>query len=189
MLVRNADNPSMNDLIDQIKYDHISMSKVLNLMEREIGLLADDQDPDYYLLVDSMRYMVNYSDTVHHVKEDAIFSRLTEVDPDTTDTVEDIRKQHETLAVLSTQLYDIVRNASLGVLVSKDEISKLGSEYVSALRRHMSIEEGNLLRKAREALSAEDMYAVEQQYANYRDPLLSGSLEQEYNSLYKNLMA
>lgn len=178
----------MNDLIDQIKYDHISMSKVLNLMEREIGLLADDQDPDYFLLVDSMRYMVNYSDTVHHVKEDAIFGRLVEIVPETIETVEEIRKQHKTLAVLSTQLYDIVRNASLGELVSKADISKLGSEYVSALRRHMSIEEGDLLRKARESLSPEDLNKVEQEYANFRDPLLSDSLEQEYNSLYQNLI-
>jgi hemerythrin-like domain-containing protein len=178
----------MNDLIDQIKYDHISMSKVLNLMECEIGLLADDQDPDYFLLVDSMRYMVNYSDTIHHVKEDAIFARLVEIVPETSETVEEIRTQHKTLAVLSTQLYDIVRNASLGELVSKADISKLGSEYVSALRRHMSIEEGDLLRKARESLSPEDLSKVEKEYANFRDPLLSDSLEQEYSSLYQNLI-
>ncbi|MGI9316502.1 MAG: hemerythrin domain-containing protein [bacterium] len=178
----------MNDLIDQIKYDHISMSKVLNLMEREVGLLAEDQDPDYFLLVDCMRYMVNYSDTVHHIKEDAIFERLAEIDPDVVSTVNEIRQQHKSLALLSTQLYDIVRNASLGELVSKNDISKLSNEYVGSLRRHMSIEEGNLLRRARDVLSTEDMNQVEQQYANFRDPLLSGSLEQEYNKLYLNLM-
>lgn len=178
----------MNDLIDQIKYDHISMSKVLNLIEREIGMLADDQDPDYFLLVDSMRYMVNYSDTVHHVKEDAIFERLSEIAPEVDDVIQEIRQQHQSLALLSTQLYDIVDNASLGQIVSKENISRLGGEYVASLRRHMSIEEGNLLRKARECLSAEDMNLVEQQYAESRDPLLSNSLEKEYNKLYLALV-
>ena len=53
----------------------------------------------------------------------------------------------------------------------------------------MSIEEGDLLRKARDFLNPEDLDQVEQQYANFRDPLLSDSLEQEYNSLYQNLIA
>jgi hemerythrin-like domain-containing protein len=138
----------MYDILDQIHYDHISMSKVLHLMEQEVFRIEADIDPDYNLLVDGMRYMVNYSDAVHHPKEDVAEE-----------------------------------------FVSKDEISEKGHDYIGILRKHMNIEEGDLLRKAKKYLSKNDMVEVNQHYSEFSDPLLSDSLEREYNSLYHSLVS
>jgi hemerythrin-like domain-containing protein len=180
----------MYDILDQIHYDHISMSKVLHIMEQEVFRIEADMDPDYNLLVDGMRYMVNYSDAVHHPKEDALFDRLSEKKPDLTESIADIRQQHETLAEKSSQFYDIVKKAAVAEeFVSKDEISGKGHDYIGILRKHMNIEEGDLLRKAKKFLSKNDMVEVDQQYSAFSDPLLSDSLEREYNSLYHSLVS
>ena len=178
----------MDDLIDQIHYDHISMAKILNIMEKEIERIEVDLDPDYDLLVESMRYMIDYSDAVHHPKEDEIFARLQERVPELKDSIQDILQQHKTLAGMSEDFSDIVSNASLGEFVSKQDITKSGHEYIRALRKHMDIEEGDLLRKARSKLTADDMLEVQKLYRNHHDPLVSDSLEYEYNALYRSLI-
>jgi len=180
----------MYDILDQIHYDHISMSKVLHIMEQEVYRIEADLDPDFNVLVDGMRYMVNYSDAVHHPKEDALFDRLLEKNPESKDLVEDIRRQHETLETKSGQFYDIVKKAAVAEeFVSKDDISSKGHDYIGILRKHMNIEEGDLLRKAKKFLSKNDMEEVDQEYSEFSDPLLSDSLEREYNSLYHSLVS
>ena len=179
---------SMETIIDQIHYDHISMSKVLNLMEREVHSALGGVDLDLDLLIDSMRYMINYSDTVHHRKEDAIFDRLSQLDEGLAETIEELHQQHASLAKLGAKFYDIVTNASLGEVVSKQAILSMGQDYIKFLRQHMRIEEGDVLRKAKQLLSDQDMQLIDQQYSEFRDPLLSEELEREYGVLYKHLL-
>jgi len=178
----------MDDLIDQIHYDHLSMSKVLNIMEEGLERIESDLDLDYGLMVEAMRYMIDYSDTVHHPKEDAIFDRLLKRAPDLEEIIGEIHAQHKAIAKLGNQFYSIVDNASLGEFVAKQDITKMGHDYIRTLRQHINLEEGDLLRKARKFLSDDDMDDIKQQYANYRDPLLSDSLEQEYTALYQSLI-
>lgn len=66
----------MSNLVEQIHQDHVNVSKVLDLIEAEVGRARDEQAPDLELLEDAMRYMVNYSDLIHHPKEDSMFARL-----------------------------------------------------------------------------------------------------------------
>jgi len=178
----------MDNLIDQIHHDHISMAKVLNLMDKEIQKILTDGEPDYDLLVDGMRYMVSYSDTVHHPKEDAIFRCLSQRDNKLKSIIVELQQQHHELAEMGAQLFNAVKNAALGEFVSKDQIASSGTKYIETLRQHMDLEEGEMLSGAREWLSEEDMTKVAKQYATFRDPLLSDSLEQEYQMLYQGLM-
>ncbi len=179
----------MDNIIDQIHYDHISLSKVLTIMEQEVQRILSDMEPDYELLVDGMRYMINYSDSVHHHKEDAIFARLSEKDPDLKQTIDDLLQQHRSLANLSAQFYNIVTSASLGEVVSKQEMLDISRDYTKFLRQHMRQEEGDVLRKAKKLLSEDDLKEIDKIYSDFRDPLLSESLEQWYNALYQRLMA
>jgi len=177
----------MPDVIEQIHNDHVSVAKILDLMEAEIERARDEQMPDLDLLQDAMRYMVNYPDLIHHPKEDAMFARLVNNEPEAADRVEALRQEHLELASLGSAFLDIVKAAESGEFVLRDEVVKRGSEYVEALRSHMDKEEGDLLKLARNALDDEDLEAIAAEYAQTRDPLMEDSLEKEYGALYRSL--
>jgi len=177
----------MTNPIDQIHQDHVNIAKILDLIEQELGRARDEQMPDLELLEDTMRYMVNYPDLVHHPKEDAMFARLLNQEPGAADRVEALRREHRTLASLSDAFLDIVKAAESGELVQRDELIRRGTEYVETLRAHMDTEESDLLRRARAALSDADLEVVNRDYASMRDPLMEESLQQQYAALYRAL--
>ncbi|MBS1269170.1 MAG: hypothetical protein MAG794_00114 [Gammaproteobacteria bacterium] len=177
----------MPNVVEKIHQDHVSISKVLDLIEEEIRHARNEQNPELELLEDAMRYMINYADLIHHPTEDSMFTRLIQVDPEVADQVETLRQEHLKLAVLSTAFLDIVKAAESGEFVLRDEMVKRGTEYVDTLRSHMGAEEENLLRRAKASLTEKDLGRVDAEHSSAHDPLREESLKQEYARLYRSL--
>ena len=49
------------------------MARILKLIESEIEALVAEEPRDLEVLDDSLRYLINYADKIHHAKEDIIF--------------------------------------------------------------------------------------------------------------------
>jgi hemerythrin-like domain-containing protein len=177
----------MPNLIEQIHQDHVSISKILDLVEKEVDRAYKERMPNLELLEDAMRYMVNYPDLIHHPKEDAMFARLVRNEPDVSGQVEALRQEHVALAELSAAFLEIVKAAQSGEFVQRKEVVKRGREYVETLRAHMNTEEAGLLKRARASLSDKDLEQIDSEYASVRDPLMEESLEKEYEALYRSL--
>jgi hemerythrin-like domain-containing protein len=177
----------MSNLVEQIHEDHVNVSRILDLIEQEVDRARNEEMPDLELLEDAMRYMTNYSDLVHHPKEDSMFEKLIVKEPDVANEVAVLREEHETLARLSTEFLEIVKAAEYGDFVLRDDVIKRGSEYVDMLRSHMDAEEVGLLKRARASLTSADLEKIDAEYASAHDPLMEKSLEQEYGALYRSL--
>lgn len=177
----------MSNAVEQIHQDHVSVARILDLIEEEIENARNERMPNLELLEDAMRYMINYSDMVHHPKEDAMFAKLAENEPDVADQVDVLKEEHETLARLSSEFLEIVKAAEYGEFVLRQQVIERGTEYVDTLRSHMDAEEVGLLKRARASLSARDLEEVDAAYASMRDPLMEDSLKEEYSALYRSL--
>jgi len=177
----------MSNPIDQIHEDHVNTSRILDLIENEIERARSEEMPNLELLEDAMRYMVNYPDLVHHPKEDAMFTRLIQKQPDATRDVEALRDEHLELASLSGAFLEIVTAAESGEFVLRTEVIQRGSEYVEKLRAHMDKEESGLLKLAQTTLTEQDLEDINSDYATVRDPLMEESLAQQYAAIYRSL--
>lgn len=178
----------MSSLVEQIRQDHVNVSRVLDMIDKEIDRARDEQMPDLELLEDAMRYMTNYSDLVHHPKEDAMFAKLLQNEPDVAGEVEVLREEHETLARLGSDFLEIVKAAEYGDFVLRQEVIDRGAEYVETLRSHMDAEEVGLLKRAHASLTIDDLEAINAAYASMHDPLMEDSLKKEYGALYRSLV-
>ena len=58
------------DLLKELRLDHRNMAILLNLLQDEADRIESDDDIDYELAHEIMRYMTVYSDAVHHPRED-----------------------------------------------------------------------------------------------------------------------
>ncbi len=177
----------MYDLVEQIRYDHISISRILLIMEREIYRIDSEVDPNYGLLTDCMRYMVEYTDFVHHPKEDAVMRCISKKTTGFKKITDEIKLQHESIGKLSNDFYELVKKAELEEFVEKKQISEMGLRYIYLQRKHIDLEEGSFLRDVRKLLLNDDYIRINRQYENYRDPQLSDNFETEYSSLYNAL--
>ncbi len=177
----------MTNLVEQLHEDHKNVSRILDLIEREVGRARDEETPDLDLLEEAMRYMTNYSDLVHHPKEDSMFAKLVQKEPVVADEVEVLRQEHETLGRLGSGFLDIIKAAEYGDFVLREDMIARGTEYVEALRSHMDAEEVGLLKRARASLTSEDLEEIDAAYSSAHDPLMEESLKVEYAALYRSL--
>lgn len=174
----------MSNLISQIHQDHVHMARILKLIESEIEALIAEEPRDLEVLDDSLRYLINYADKIHHAKEDIIFHRLQQVDPDSSELIEDIFREHQEIFKQGTEFYTLVQAVEVGDFVLRNEIVAKGTAYVSTLFSHMSKEEGDLLNRAGKMLTEEDIANLNLQHVTANDPLFGEEVQKEYEDLY-----
>jgi len=177
----------MSNLVDQIHRDHINMVRVIELIEQEVERARKEETPDLDLLEDALRYLTNYSDLVHHPKEDAMFERLAHKEPDMASQMDVLKDEHQSLARVGAAFLEIVKAAESGEFVQRKEVVKRGTEYMGMLRSHMDAEEVGILKRARAVLSDQDVADIEARYSDKRDPMMDDSLKKEYAALYRSL--
>ena len=156
-------------------------------IDSEIAKLMADEKPNLLMLSNAMRYMTFYPDIAHHPKEDALFNRLKQRDPDTSDVVEKMRQEHLSLLEKGQKFFDAIKQAGKDGFFEEELVTK-GKDYVSTLRVHMNQEEGDLLKRARKLLDEEDLKEVQDAYEEFHDPLFGEEVEGKYRELYNYII-
>lgn len=178
----------MTDLIAQIHQDHVSMARILKLINSEVEALIAEEPRNLEILDDAMRYMINYADKIHHVKEDVMFGRLQKAAPDTRELIEDIFDEHQEIFKKGTEFQELVQAVEYGDFVLREEIVAKGTDYVRTLYAHMSKEEDTLLKRAREVLTNKDFAELDLDHVREADPLFGEKIQEEYKDLYAYIL-
>ncbi|MCK5435948.1 MAG: hemerythrin domain-containing protein [Nitrosomonadaceae bacterium] len=92
--------------IFNLRKEHVNFKKLLNLLDAQLDLLHRGEDPDYQLMTDILYYMTQYSDLIHHPREEAIFSLLLERDSSAEQDVAEITRQHHTIGDSGACFYE-----------------------------------------------------------------------------------
>lgn len=178
----------MKSLIAQIHRDHVNIARLLKLVESEIDALVAEEPRNLEVLDDTLRYMINFGDKIHHVKEDLIFRRLKEAAPDMAVLIDDILREHEVLAEKGARFYDLIQAVEYGDFVLRDKIVAAGKDYVGTLYAHMSREEEDILKRAGEVLSEQDAIDLGLDSDKDEDPLFGAEVLKEYQVLYDYIL-
>ena len=164
------------------------MARILKLIESEIEALVAEEPRDLEVLDDSLRYLINYADKIHHAKEDIIFERLQQVDPDSRQLIESITSEHQELFTKGLEFQNLVQAAEVGDFVRRDEIVEKGTVYVRTLYTHMSTEEEQLLERARNMLTEKDFASLDLDNVGAADPVFGEDVQKEYRELYNHIV-
>ncbi|MFT5111044.1 MAG: hemerythrin-like domain-containing protein [Parasphingorhabdus sp.] len=179
---------NMTDLIEQVRYDHISMSRILLLVEHELTKLGAGRNTDFDLVLESMQYMIEYSEAIHHPKEDAIMSCIYGRKHELDKFIDAIREQHERMDTKSTNFYRLIQLASMDQFVKRQNIIDCGNNYILLQRNHMRLEEEKLLGEIKLMLTVEDSVRINKQFIDQKDPQIKDDFEKSFNGLYRSLI-
>lgn len=175
------------EAIQTLRAEHKTTARMLDLLERQINLFEQTEQPDYDLLKEIIDYFLTYPDLYHHPKENLILDALRRRAPHVAAPVGDIEKEH---AEISSRLHDFA-HAVVKVLmemeVSRDSFVAVARGFIDEQRRHMVMEERVFFPAALEALGAEDWEEIDKKISHFRDPLSATESELKFDSLRQML--
>jgi hemerythrin-like domain-containing protein len=175
------------DLLRDLREDHRNMSAMLDLLGKQINHIRDGERPDYELIHDIMRYMTIYSDAVHHPKEDLLYDRMKDEQPDLAKGLERVGPEHREIGALGETLRNDVEAVACGAAVTRDRLVEDTEEYVTTLRRHMAWEEEDLFRRARELVEGEKDMFIDISNFDRLDPVFGPHREHSFENLLRNI--
>lgn len=177
------------DVIDMLKEEHRAMARLLKAFERQLDLLAEAQHPDYDVIDGVLQYCRDFPDRYHHPKEDLLLERLLMRQPEASEKIGDLYKEHEELAELTKRLghsFDSLLNEAE---ISREGIVTLGRDFLQHYWDHMRKEEEVFLPLAREVLSESDLRQVDSKIESSPDPLFGPEVDARFDSLREHILA
>lgn len=178
----------MATLIDILHQDHKNYVVLLNLLSGEAEKLELGEEPDFVRMYDIMNYMVSYPDAYHHPHEELIFDILCALDPDCSDEVRRLTREHKRQAETGLALKDAFNAVINGAIIPLDRILDNARAYIDLFRNHMNLEEGSIFPKARTTLEDSEWQLIDDKISQVEDPLFGDVVLTQYKKLYEGII-
>jgi hemerythrin-like domain-containing protein len=170
--------------------DHAYFRTLLRLVQREVDVLHAGERPNYELMLDAISYLRDFSDKLHHPREDVAFERLAKRCPELAPTLARLRQEHRVIAAAGETLRGLLAAALGDAVVKRAEIEVAAATYLVYYGNHIAKEEEDVIGRAAATLSAEDWQAVRDAVPARRDPLFGKEgPEERYRALRRQIAA
>ncbi|MGD2081331.1 MAG: hemerythrin domain-containing protein [Chromatiales bacterium] len=177
----------MHRILQHLHRDHLRLAQLLDLMEHQLDLFHAGDEPELDLLIDMLDYLENYADCVHHRAEDLIFDAFDAEHPGHRAVIEELEAQHTRLSEMTRTFRHALEGIVQGSVQRRDEVERLGREYLDLQRRHMEAEERDILPVLEESVTDELLDSLESQLPSPDDPLFDDRVKDHYRMLYRYL--
>lgn len=173
----------MENEIFKLRKEHVNFKKLLNLLDAQLDFLHRGETPDYQLMTDILYYMTQYSDLIHHPREEAIFALLAVRDPRVAENVAELTKQHHAIGDSGACFYGKLENIINGEseIMRIEEIETDGCQYGTILRAHMDKEEQGLFMIAEKLLDDDDWKKIKSETRSKPDPIFGEAIEVRFH--------
>jgi len=167
--------------------DHINFARLLDILDEQVAAFQRGLSPNYALMADILYYMRNFSDRVHHPREDVAYARLAERDPGIKLVVNRLLQEHRVLATAGDDLLTHVNEAGKDVVIPRAALEAATATYLVYYRHHLSTEERDVMPRAAQALTAQDWAAVEAAVPVSPDPLFGNNVLERFETLRRQI--
>ncbi len=162
-----------------IRNEHRTLAAVIHALEHVAAdMAAGKLTPDYKLLWSILYYIEEFPERLHHPKEDAVlFPRLRERSHDIDEALDQLGREHATSRPHLDALKTVLGHMEAEIAGAVAEFSTKVATYASFHWKHMNLEESVVLPKAIETFSLQDWSEVAASFAENKDPLQDGSIQ------------
>lgn len=173
--------------LEMIRAEHRTMTRLLDLLERQIDLFEITGEPDYELIGEILDYFRSYPDLYHHPKEDLIFRRLEQRAPEAAKAFGNLEAEHEKVTQRLSTFTRAVVNVLMEAEISRDALVHVARDFIDGERRHMAAEEKFFFPAAERSLSDEDWADIDRRVSKFKDPILEQTGPDRYTLLREEL--
>jgi hemerythrin-like domain-containing protein len=177
------------DVIKKMQIEHANMAKVLRLLEIQLQLLHEGDTQDFDLMQDIMDYMMNFEDLIHHPKENIIYEKLKQRNPNITAIVDELLQEHEDLSYKTKAFANTINEIVLDAMIPREEIVDQGKAFIARNLEHIKKEDTIVFPAILKSLQDEDWKEIVEYLPKQDDPLTGKDVEEQYQKLYESIMA
>lgn len=173
----------MKNLVDSWHLEHVRFARLLDLFEAEVAEFHDQGQPDYEQMRDIVQYLHDYTDRVHHPREDVAFAALQRHEPELRPVIRRLLQEHRVISVTGSTLLQLLDDAAKDAMVSREKVEATAATFVAYYRNHLSTEERDILPRAKKCLDAADWQQVADVLPDGPDPLFDAQINERYRTL------
>jgi len=177
----------MSDSIALWHAEHKHFSRLLDLLEQQVVAFHADDGPNYALMLDVVSYLRYFPDRYHHPREDVAFARLVQRDPAMKPLIEQILQEHRAIAAAGTELLSYLQQVVDDVVVERATVEAAAATYLVYYRRHLSLEDRDIVPRAERLLTPQDWEAVLAANPARPDPLFGEDSDPRYRELRRQI--
>jgi hemerythrin-like domain-containing protein len=181
------EKPEMTDAMTAWHAEHAYFRQLLDLLHKQVDVFHTGKRPNYQLMFDIISYLQEYSDQVHHPREDVAYARLAKHCPAIELTLARFRQEHRVIAHVGKTLLNLLNEILSDAVVQRAELEVAAATYLVYYRNHIAKEEQDFVSRAAQALTAEDWEAVRSAVPADRDPLFGDRPEERYRELRRQI--
>lgn len=173
-----------------IKSEHRNLYRVLHVL-RTVGFaMRDGQRFDNQLLGAIIDYIDAFPERFHHPKENEyLFKALRRVSSVAEETLAQLEREHHDGPGEIVRLRAALAEVDKGTPGADLAFADMLVSYAEMSMGHMHKEESIILPLAAKELSVEDWKAMDDAFADNRDPLFSEDAREEMRGLYSRIVA
>ena len=119
-------------VIDILRQEHRNIETLLLVLERELGVFARGERPDYEVVHAVIAYFQVYPDVYHHPLENLVFERLKARDPTAVENIGDLAGEHR---IGSERLRDLHHEVRLQLTIRADAARRPDGVHLDAAQR------------------------------------------------------
>ncbi len=167
--------------------EHVYFNQLLGVLLRQVDLFHGGGQPNYELMQDIISYLRDYSDRVHHPREDVAFARLALRCPDLKLVLARLEQEHRVIAQAGEALSELIQAVIGGAVIRRAELETAAATYLVYYGNHIAKEEEDVLARAAKELTVEDWEAVRNAVPVIRDPLFGRDTADRYRELRRQI--
>jgi len=167
--------------------EHAYFGRLLDVLQEEVDTLHAGQAPGFDLLLDIVAYLRDYSDQVHHPREDEAFRRLARRCPELLPTIARLRQEHRVIAECGDRLRELVEEVAAGEVMPRAAIEAAAATYIVYYRSHLASEENEILPAAARELTEADWAAAKNAAPSHGKLLAGESADERFRSLRRRI--
>ncbi len=179
----------MTEMIEVWHAEHATFSRLLDVLDEQVGEFRDGQGPVFGLMLDIVSYMREFGDALHHPREDAAFARLVIREPALRLPINRLLQEHRAIAVAGEEFVNRLNEAIVGNVTMRATVEAAAVLYLTYFRHHLATEEREILPRAASLLEPHDWSFVGNAVASIPDPLSGDAPGGHYRELRDYLAA
>ena len=129
----------MNDPVAHWHAEHVYFGQLLKLLRKEIDVFHSGSDPNYPLMLDIIAYLRDYSDRVHHPREDVAFDRLAKHCPDLQIVLSRLQQEHRVIARAGANLHERLDAILAGEVIAREDVLGITISRALAMETMMGV--------------------------------------------------
>lgn len=170
-------------MIERIRREHGYMVRLLAILKKKLDQLKHEEPINYCILKEVVDYLCDHSERTHHPKEDLIYHYFVEKYGDQ-HQISNLESEHVRLSASTHEFLSVVDMILQDAVVPLDMFAEQLEKFIQDQKRHLDLEEREILPLIQSTLSTSDWQYLEKQWGiQEEDPVFGETIADKYKQL------